>query len=99
MPSDEATSGSDDADTVPEAETLPEAFANATFDTTTHATRATSILLLFSGAYNRPDGLAQFARQLGFEVVMYDCDPVSGGGKDADITNDDVYGMTHSVTV
>ena len=42
---------------------LPEAFASATREAHTRAYRATKLLLLFSGAYNRPDGLAQFARQ------------------------------------
>ena len=49
------------------------------------------LLLLFSGAYNRPDGLAQFARRLGLEVDLFDSDPNTGGGQSADITNDKVY--------
>ena len=49
------------------------------------------ILLLFSGDYNRPDGLAQFLRQLGLEVELMDNNPKSGGGDEADITNEDVY--------
>ena len=49
------------------------------------------LLLLFSGSYQRPDGLAQFARQLGLEVDLFDSDPHVGGGADADILNDKVY--------
>ena len=70
---------------------LPEAFASATREAHTRAYHATKLLLLFSGAYNRPDGLAQFARQLGLEVEMFDSDPNTGGGESADITKEAVY--------
>ena len=70
---------------------LPESFASATRAAQAHAGNSTRVLLLFSGAYRRPDGLAQFARKLGLEVELFDNDAQSGGGASADITNDEVY--------
>ena len=70
---------------------LPESFASATRAARTLAGTSSRVLLLFSGAYRRPDGLAQFARKLGLEVELFDNDAKTGGGADADITNDDVY--------
>ena len=70
---------------------LPEAFSGATRASSTRSFLSIKILLLFSGAYHRPDGLAQFARRLGLEVDLFDSDPNSGGGDAADITKDAVY--------
>jgi len=75
------------------ASSLPEAFASATRHANVGAFKSKRLLLLFSGAYNRPDGLAQFARQLGLEVDMFDSDPNTGGGESADITKEAVYEM------
>ena len=76
----------------PAADTsLPESFASATRVARSQAGTSTRILLLFSGAYRRPDGLAQFARKLGLEVELFDNNAKTGGGANADITNDDVY--------
>ena len=71
--------------------TLPEAFAGATQAAKARVNKSITLLIMFSGAYNRPDGLAQFARKLGLEVELMDNDPKSGGGDAADITNEDVY--------
>ena len=46
------------------------------------------VLILFSGPYARPDGLAAFLRARGIEVDQYDCDEKKGGGEDANILND-----------
>ena len=73
------------------ASSLPEAFASATRHANVGSYKSKRLLLLFSGAYNRPDGLAQFARQLGLEVDMFDSDPNTGGGESADITKEAVY--------
>ena len=82
----------DDSATAPiTASSLPEAFASATRDATSRAHSSARLLVLFSGAYNRPDGLAQFARQLGLEVDIFDSDPNVGGGTSADITKEAVY--------
>ena len=70
---------------------LPEAFSGATRASSTRSFLSIKILLLFSGAYHRPDGLAQFARRLGLEVDLFDSDPNSGDGDAADITKDAVY--------
>ena len=76
-----ASAATEDAPTVPQqASTLPEAFAGATREASTRSYHSIKILLLFSGAYNRPDGLAQFARRLGLEVDLFDSDPNTGGG-------------------
>ena len=79
--------------TVPpqQATNLPEAFAGATRASAARSFQSIKVLLLFSGAYNRPDGLAQFARRLGLEVDLFDSDPNSGGGDAADITKESVY--------
>ena len=74
-----------------QASNLPEAFASATRASSTRSFQSIRILLLFSGAYNRPDGLAQFARRLGLEVDLFDSDPNIGGGDSADITKEAVY--------
>ena len=91
-PSDISTGGvNPSSGTVPAptaGSSLPEAFASATRDATSRIYSSTRLLLLFSGAYNRPDGLAQFARQLGLEVDMFDSDPNTGGGVSADITKE-----------
>ena len=93
-PSDISAGGAHDpaAAAPPPASSLPEAFASATRDANTCAYKSKRLLLLFSGAYNRPDGLAQFARQLGLEVDLFDSDPNVGGGASADITKEAVYG-------
>ena len=89
-----ASAATEDAPTVPQqASTLPEAFAGATREASTRSYHSIKLLLLFSGAYNRPDGLAQFARRLGLEVDLFDSDPNTGGGTSADITNDKVYNI------
>jgi hypothetical protein len=77
--------------TAPQVASLPEAFASATKSSSTRSFQSIKVLLLFSGAYHRPDGLAQFARRLGLEVDLFDSDPNSGGGDSADITKDEVY--------
>ena len=46
------------------------------------------VLILFSGPYARPDGLAAFLRAKGIDVDQYDCDEKKGGGEDANILND-----------
>ena len=81
----------DPAPKVDTASSLPESFASATRAAQGRANTSITILLLFSGAYRRPDGIAQFARKLGLKVEMYDNDTKNGGGADADLTNDDVY--------
>ena len=74
------------------AGSLPEAYASATRATPfTRSFQSIKILLLFSGTYHRPDGLAQFARRLGLEVDLFDSDPNVGGGDSADITKEAVY--------
>ena len=47
--------------------------------------------MLFSGPYRRPDGLAAFLTRFGFEPVLLDNDPETGGGADGDILSDDVH--------
>ena len=44
--------------------------------------------MLFSGPYERPDGITAFLRAKGIEVDQYDCDAKNGGGESADILND-----------
>ena len=72
-------------------ESLPEAFDRAARDDGAHARSSLRVLLLFSGPTSRPDGLAAFLSQLGFETVQIDADSEHGGGAEHDVLNDDVF--------
>lgn len=78
------------------APTAPQAYDQATRDANGFpdpavARASTRVLILFSGPYARPDGLAAFLNKAGFEVEMLDNDPVTGGGAAGDILNDAVH--------
>ena len=49
------------------------------------------VLLLFSGPYSRPDGIAAFLQRLGLDVDLVDSCPSTGGGARDDILKGDVY--------
>lgn len=49
------------------------------------------VLLLFSGPYHRPDGLAAFLRQRGLEADLIDCDLEHGGGEQHNTLNDALF--------
>ena len=49
------------------------------------------VLLLFSGPYARPDGVAAFLQRLGLDVDLIDSCSSTGGGERDDILKDDVY--------
>ena len=72
---------------------LVQAFDRATRGEIANARRSRKVLILFSGPYRRPDGLAAFLHKLGFETVLLDNDPVTGGGAEGDILNDDIQGQ------
>ena len=84
-----------DADLPPAAELgstgLAEAYDNATRGPAGIARRSTKVLVIFSGPQSRPDGLAVFLARAGLECVMFDNDPVSGGGARQDLLNDSVF--------
>ena len=88
---DESPPPKSERSSVPPAVPAAEAFDRATRGGNATARRSNKILLLFSGPYRRPDGLATFLRKFGFEVELLDNDPVTGGGSDGDILNDDVH--------
>ena len=48
------------------------------------------VLILFSGKYNRPDGIAAFLRPLGLDCVQIDNDE-KGGDPSHDLLNDEFY--------
>eukprot|EP00965_Chrysotila_dentata_P003818 124796-Pleurochrysis_carterae.AAC.1 len=50
-----------------------------------------TVLLLFSGPFHRPDGIAAFLKQSGLEVEMIDNHPGHGGGERHDLLIDSVY--------
>ena len=75
----------------PAATNMPEAFENATRAAGAAARQTRKVLILFSGPYRRPDGLAAFLTKLGLEVEMVDNDPEHGGGPSADLTLDGVF--------
>ena len=62
------------------APTLEQAFETAARPTAAPSRLSRTVLLLFSGPYRRPDGLAAFLRQRGLDVVMLDNDAKHGGG-------------------
>jgi hypothetical protein len=70
--------------------TIASAWAAATRRGALTARDSKLVLLLFSGPYHRPDGLAAFIRQQGLEVSMLDNDASRGDAAD-DITNDRVF--------
>lgn len=49
------------------------------------------VLVLFSGPYNRPDGLNVFLTRLGLQVDLIDCDEKYGGGDKHDLARDRVF--------
>ena len=57
------------------------------------ARRSRKVLVLFYGAYPRPvrRGLAAFLIKMGFEPILLDNDPKSGGGTNGVILNDGVH--------
>ena len=70
---------------------LADEYARVTRHTEARATSSRDILILFSGPYDRPDGLATFLSRLGFHPVLIDSDPKHGGGAEHDILRDRVY--------
>ena len=52
------------------------------------------VLLLFSGPYDRPDGLAAFLRRRGIDVDLIDSG-IEGGGGEHDILNDALFIKLH----
>ena len=74
-----------------EPSSLPEAFDRAVLGDTARARSSKKVLVLFSGPQRRPDGLAVFLKQLGYETVLIDSDPVTGGGNGEDILSDSVF--------
>ncbi|MGZ0213958.1 MAG: hypothetical protein ACKVI4_15900, partial [Actinomycetales bacterium] len=90
-----SSGGGSTAATAASTTSMAQAYDMATRSALNYAEPATArqsrrILILFSGPYNRPDGLAAHLNKLGFETTMLDNDPDSGGGQAGDILNDDV---------
>ena len=56
-----------------------------------NARRSRKILILFSGAYSRPDGLAAFLAQFNLEAILVDNDTQKGVGYNHDVLNDNFY--------
>ena len=73
---------------------LAEAYDLATRSGTALARQSTRVLLLFSGPYARPDGLAAYLTGAGYQVELLDNDPDSGGGAEGDILSDAVYELS-----
>jgi hypothetical protein len=73
------------------AVTLADAYDAASRGTPAVAKRSRRVLILFSGPYARPDGLAAFLTQLGLESIMVDNDAISAGGARDDLSDADVY--------
>ena len=73
------------------AASLPESYDRAVLGEHAKARASRRVLLLFSGPHRRPDGIAAFLKQLGYEAVLVDADPEHGGGSDEDILEDSVF--------
>ena len=71
--------------------TLAESYESATRGRRSTARSSRHVLLLFSGPYERPDGLSVFLRRFGFDVTLVDSDPKRGGGSAADLSSDRFY--------
>ena len=50
-----------------------------------------TVLVLFSGDYNREDGLIAFLRRLGLRVIALDNDATNGGNAAHDLLRDEVF--------
>ena len=74
----------------PSPSSITESFEQAARGTDAPALRSKKVLVLFSGAYGRPDGLAPFLARQGLEAVLVDNDPNLGDARD-DILNDEFY--------
>ena len=76
------------------ASSTPESLAEA-FDQSQRrapsARRSNRVLILFSGPYNRPDGLAVFLKKMGMECDLVDSDPENGGDATHDILSDSFF--------
>ena len=70
---------------VPPPVSAAEPYDRATRGEIATARRSQKVLVLFSGPYRRPDGLAAFLTRFGFEPVLLDNDAETGGGADGDI--------------
>ena len=68
---------------------LREAVAKATGRGDGHL--STKVLVLFSGPYNRPDGLAAYLTGMGLDAVMIDNDAQRGGDARHDIMHDSFF--------
>ena len=71
-----------DASHTSKSQSLPEEFDRATRGDDASARRSRKVLVLFSGAYRRPDGLAACLTKIGLVPVLLDNDPKSGGVTD-----------------
>ena len=94
--SDDQPPGLPDAEPPPSGtpnttEGLTAAYDSATRKEPVSARGSTTVLLMFSGPKNRPDGLATFLNQMGYSTVLLDNDPSTGGGAREDILDDQVY--------
>ena len=74
----------------PATSTIASAWAAATRRGALTARDSKHVLILFSGPYRRPDGLAAFLRQQGLHVTLLDNDKTHGNAAD-DITDDKVF--------
>ena len=66
-------------------DSMTAAYHRATRDATPKAVASRKVLLLFSGAYQRPDGIAAFLTAYGIDSVLVDNDSTHGGGTAHDL--------------
>ena len=71
-----------------QAESVEEAFDLATRGVRVSARKSRKILILFSGPYTRPDGLAAYLNKFGYECTLVDNDPKKGNPKDNVLHNE-----------
>ena len=66
---------------MPAPASMSESFEQAAHGEDRPALRSRRVLILFSGPYRRPDGLAAFLQRAGFDVTMVDNDRASGNAQ------------------
>ena len=73
------------------SDSLHTAYQKANAISAPRARNSRRVLILFSGPYQRPDGIAAFLARLGFESVLVDNDAANGGDNTHDLRNDAFY--------
>ena len=75
----------------PAAQSLGSEFERVVRPSAPGRLKSRRVLIVFSGKFNRVDGLSAFLRTYGLEADLVDNDPAHGGGSHLDLLNDDFF--------